>query len=159
MSDDFDRVTRDLARMNGSAIVGALDETTAQKLAWSEFGTHTAPARPTLSVTTDRLVGAIDRKIQRELAAVLDGRGGGVIGQEVLAEVARDLAEETRNAIDGNTPPALAASTLAKRRARGNTSTRTLVDTGEMRSGIGVQTSADPNAFSGRQRDDRGRFK
>lgn len=147
MPDDFDRLIRDLARCDGAAIVGALDEKNAKKLAFAEFGTKTAPPRPTLSVTTDRLAPAIDRKIRREIGAVLDGKGRGVTGREIVAEVARDLAEEVRHAIDGNTPPPLAASTLAKRRARGNPSTRTLVDTGEMMRSIDVQTSDDPRAF------------
>jgi hypothetical protein len=45
-----------------------------------------------------------------------------------------------RDAIDGNTPPPLAPSTLAARRRRGNFSARTLVDTGKMRLSIKVDT-------------------
>ncbi len=56
------------------------------------------------------------------------------------------LAEEVRDAIDGNTPPALAPSTLAARRRRGNFSARTLVDTGKMRLAIKVDTKPGASA-------------
>lgn len=146
MPDALDRVIAGLARLDGAAVVGALDPVNAQKLARSEFGTTTAPVRPTLSVTTDRLTPAIDRSIRRQVAEVLDGKGRGVTGQEIVGGVARDLAEETRNAIDGNTPPALAPSTAAARRRKGR-DVRTLVDTGEMLRSIEVRTSGDPRAF------------
>ena len=60
-------------------------------------------------------------------------------GQDILADVAADLAEEVQNEIDGNVQPELAASTLAARRRRGNSSERTLVDTDEMRKSIKVE--------------------
>ena len=137
-----------LGRLDGSARVGALDEKNAQKLAWQEFGTSRGiPPRPTLTTTTDALTPAMDRMIKREVSAVLDGKGRGVTGQEILADVGRALAEEVRQSIDGNTPPPLADSTIAARRARGNPSTRTLVDTGEMMRSIKVETSDDPKTW------------
>lgn len=146
--DALDHIIAAVGRLDGSVRVGALDEENAQKLAWQEFGTKRGiPPRPTLTTTTDRLTPAINRKIQRDIAAVLDGKGRGVTGQEIMADVGRDLAEEVRDAIDGNTPPPLAASTLAARRARGNPSTRTLVDTGDMRRSIKSEASADPDRW------------
>lgn len=141
MKDALDRLILDLGRASGSAVVGALDEENAQKLAWSEFGTLTAPPRPTLSVTTDRLQRPIERAIDKRLRAVLDGKDHHSTGQEILADVGRDLAEEVQNAIDGNTPPPLAASTLAARRRAGQ-GDRTLVATDEMRKSITVKASA-----------------
>jgi hypothetical protein len=120
----------------------------AQKLAWSEFGTtRGVPPRPTLSVTTDRLTPAIDRSIKRQVGEAIDGRSRGVTGQEIVGGVARDLAEEVRNAIDGNTGKELAPPTKASRRRRGK-DTRTLVDEGDMLKSIDVRTSADPKAFA-----------
>lgn len=142
----WDQVIRGVGGLSASAVVGALDEENATKLAYSEFGTTTAPPRPTLSVTTDRLRPAIDRAIRADVQAVLDGKGRGVTGQEVLADVGRDLAEEVQNAIDGNTQPPLAASTLRQRRRRGQ-GDRTLVASGEMLRSIKVETSADPDGL------------
>lgn len=148
MHDALDNVIANLARFEGSAIVGALDPVNAQKLAWSEFGNKAGvPPRPTLSVTTDRLTPAIDRSIKRQVGEAIDGKGRGVTGQEIVGGIARDLAEEVRNAIDGNTAPALAPSTAASRRRRGK-DTRTLVDEGDMLKSIDVRTSADPKAFA-----------
>lgn len=146
MRDRLDNLIADLARLDGSAEVGALDPVNAQKLAWQEFGTRTIPPRPTLTVTTDALTPAIFRSIRRQVGEVIDGKGRGTTGQEIVGDVARDLGEEVQNAIDGNTPPELAASTKASRRRRGK-DTRTLVDSGDMLRSIKVRTSADPRAF------------
>jgi len=55
MPDAFDQLIRDVSRLSASAVVGAVDdEENATKLAYSEFGTRTAPPRPTLSAATDR---------------------------------------------------------------------------------------------------------
>lgn len=146
LDSGFSAVMKGVGRLSGSARVGALDEENAKKLAFSEFGTTTASPRPTLSVTTDRLRPAIDRAIRADVQAVLDGKGRGVTGQEVLADVGRDLAEEVQNAIDGNTAPPLADSTLATRRRRGQ-GDRTLVASGEMLRSIKVETSADKDGL------------
>lgn len=147
MRDALDRLIVDLARLDGAAEVGALDPETARKLSYSEFGTSRGvPPRPTLSVTTDRLRPAIDRSIRRQVAEVLDGKGRGVTGQEIVGDVGRNLAEEVRDAIGGDTQPALAPSTKASRRRRGKDE-RTLVDSGDMMRGIAVRTSSDPGAF------------
>jgi hypothetical protein len=67
-------------------------------------------------------------------------------GETILGEVGGMLAEEVRDAIDGNTPPTLAPSTIAARRRRGNFSARTLVDTGKMRLAIKVDTKPGASA-------------
>lgn len=146
MRDRLDNLIADLARLDGAAEVGALDPVSAQKLAWQEFGTRTAPARPTLTVTTDAATPAIFRSIRRQVGAVMDGRGRGATGQEIVGDAGRDLAEQVRDAIDGDTPPELAESTKAARRRAGR-DTRTLVDTGDMLRSIYVRTSSDPRAF------------
>lgn len=142
MADALDRLLLDLRRLNGAAAVGALDPVNATKLAFAEFGTSTAPRRATLSPTTDAATPALFRKMQREVEAVLDGKARGVTGREVVGEAARELAEVVREAIDGDTRPPLAASTVASRLRRGK-DTRTLVDSGEMLGSIGVVTSDD----------------
>jgi hypothetical protein len=146
MPDALDRILADLKRLDGSAVAGALDEENATKMAFAEFGTVDAPKRRTLTPTTDRLTPAIFRKITREVGDVLDGKGRGVTGREIVADVARDLAEEVQAAIDGNTPPPLAASTATSRMRRGK-DTRTLVDSGDMLRSIGVESSDDPRHF------------
>lgn len=127
-----------MSRLTARARVGALDEENATKLAYQEFGTETAPARPTLSATTDRAEADINAAIKRRVLGVIDSKRT-VTGETILAEVGGMLAEQVIEAIDNNTPPALAPSTLAARRSRGNDSTRTLVDTGDMREHITVE--------------------
>lgn len=141
MPDGLDILIRDLQRLNARARVGALDEENAQKLAYQEFGTEQAPARPTLSATTDRAEGDINRAIDRRIKDVIEGKRSAT-GETILAEVGGMLAEQVREAIDNNTPPPLAPPTLAARRSRGNDSTRTLVDTGAMRESITTETKA-----------------
>jgi len=139
--DAFDQLIRDVSRLSASAVVGAIDdEENATHLAYSEFGTRTAPPRPTLSAATDRLARPINDAIKRRVVAVLSVRRT-MTGETILREVGGMLAEEVRDAIDGNTPPnPLAPSTLAARRRRGIFTTRTLVDTGKMRLAIKVDT-------------------
>ena len=136
-----------MQHLDASARVGALDEENARKLSLQEFGSAQGPAgtkgehnviRPTLSAATDRNANAIRRATDRKVAAVVDGKSTQT-GQDILADVAADLAEEVQNEIDGNVPPVLAASTLAARRRRGNASERTLVDTGDMLRSIKVE--------------------
>ena len=141
MPDDLDRLIARMKRLGASARVGALDEENAQKLAYQEFGTETAPMRPTLSGTTDRLQAAMDRAVDRRLRAAIDDKGT-ASGEDILRAVGEDLREEVVAAIENTTPPPLAPSTLANRRARGNPSTRSLVDTGDMRDAIKVETKA-----------------
>ena len=138
MPDALDRLILRMQHLDARARVGALDEANAQKLAYSEFGTINEPPRPTLSAATDRNANAIRHATDRKVAAVVDGKSKQT-GQDILADVAADLAEEVQNEIDGNVPPVLAASTLAARRRRGNASERTLVDTGDMLRSIKVE--------------------
>lgn len=142
MPDAFDRLVADLARLNGTARVGALDEENATKLSYSEFGTTTEPPRPTLSATFDQSEAAMRRAIDKRIGAVLDGKSS-ASGRVILSEVAEEEAELVREAIDGNTPPPLADSTLAARRRRGNDSDRSLVDTGRMLGSIRVESKND----------------
>lgn len=140
MPDAFDLLIRDVSRLSASAVVGAVDdEENASHLSAAETGTRTAKPRPTLSAATDRLTRPINDAIKRRVVAVLSAQRT-MTGEAILGEVGGMLAEEVRDAIDGNTPPPLAPSTLAARRRRGNFSARTLVDTGKMRLSIKVDT-------------------
>lgn len=141
MPDTLDRLIYDLGRLEARARVGALDPETALKLACAEFGTRKGePPRPTLSVATDRHEAAAHRAVAHRVGAVLDGHAAD--GKAILQKVAEDLAEVVQEQVDANTPPPLAASTLAARRRRGNTSERTLVDSGEMLRSIRVEAKA-----------------
>lgn len=145
--DELDRLIARMSRLDARARVGALDEENARKLSLQEFGSAQDPAgpkgehnviRPTLSAATDRNANAVQRAVDRRIAAVVAGRSAQT-GQDILADVAEDLAEEVRNEIDGDVPPPLAPSTLAARRRRGNSSERTLVDSGDMLRSIEVE--------------------
>lgn len=158
MPDLLDKILRDLRNLNGSAAVGPRTPEDATKMARQEFGAGTdvhadvgnsrAPMRRTLTPTTDAATPAIFRAVQRDVESVLDGKGRGVTGQEIMADAGTDLAELVQAAVDGDTPPPLAESTAASRRRRGK-DTRTLVDSGDMLRSIGVETSADPGHFEG----------
>ena len=146
MPDALDRLILRMQHLDASARVGALDEENARKLSLQEFGSAQGPAgtkgehnviRPTLSAATDRNANAIHRAVERRVATVVAGKPQ--TGQDILADVAHDLAEEVQNEIDGNVQPALAPSTIAARRRRGNPSERTLVDTDDMRKSIKVE--------------------
>lgn len=146
MPDALDLLIRDFGRLSATAVVGTIDdEENATHLAYSEFGTRTAPPRPTLSAATDRLARPINDAITRRLQGVIDVSRT-MTGEAILAEVGDMLADEVRDAIDGNTAPPLAPSTLAARRRRGNFSARTLVDTGKMRLSIKVETKPKAHA-------------
>jgi len=141
--DALDQLIRDLSRLDARARTGSLDEENATKLALQEFGSTVEPLkerdgavlRPSLSAATDRAEGDINRAIDRRVAQVIHGQRT-MTGKTLLGEVAGMLQEQVVEAINGNTPPELAPSTLAARRRRGNESTRTLVDTGDMMASI-----------------------
>ena len=144
--DAFDQLIRDVSRLSASAVVGVVDdEENATHLDWAERGTPTSKPRPTLSAATDRLARPINDAIRRRLVDVLSVKRT-MTGETILREVGGMLAEEVRDAIDGNTAPSLAPSTLAARRKRGNFSARTLVDTGKMRLAIKVDTKPGASA-------------
>ena len=145
MSDAFDRLVADLRRLNGSAQIGALDETNATKLSYSEFGTPTEQPRPTLSAAFDANKAAIQRAIDRRVGVVLDGKSE-TGGRRIMAEVGETYRELVVEAIDGDTPPANAPSTLAAKRRKGQ-GDRTLVATGVMRDSIRVESKDDAKAW------------
>lgn len=134
--DELDKLVKRLGKLSAHARVGALDPKAAQKLAWAEFGTITAPARPVLSATTDRNAGAINRAIDAKVGQVLDGKD--LSGADLLRGVGEDLAELVRESIAGPAAPGkrkLKPSTLASRRSRGNNDDTPLVDRSILESG------------------------
>lgn len=145
MPDDFDRLLADMKRLDARARVGALDETNAQKLAWSEFGTVREPPRPTITAAFDRTKATMRRAIDRKIGAVIEGKSEAG-GRRILSEVGEDFAEVVREEIDNNVPPENAPSTLAAKRRKGQ-GDRTLVATGEMRDSIAVESKSDSGAW------------
>ena len=132
MADVLDRLVADFARGGASGRAGIFDdEDNASKLLWAEYGTVTAPARPTLTPAYDE--DAITREIEAGVDALLGGRGSAV---SVVTGAVESLADRVVRNIESNTPPALAESTIEARRSRGNMSTATLIDTGDMRGAV-----------------------
>ena len=132
MADILDRLVADFAKGGASGRAGIFDdEENASKLLWSEYGTNTAPARPTLTPAYDE--DAITREIEAGVDALLGGRGFAV---SVVSNTVESLAASVVKSIESNTPPALAESTIKARQARGNASTATLIDTGDMRGAV-----------------------
>ena len=142
MPDAFDRLIADVRRLEARARVGALDEKNAEKLRRNEFGTpNGVPPRPTLTAAFDRSERALQRAVDRRVAAVLDGKSEAG-GRRILSEVGEDLAELVRDEIGSDVQPPLAESTKQSRRRRGKDE-RTLVDSDEMRKSIRVESKAD----------------
>lgn len=150
MTDALDILLRDMGRLDASVAVGAHDEETARKLAYAEFGTVHAPARPTLSAVTDRAERTIGDALTRKVAAIFDGHSR--LGVGIVRGVGDDLAELVREEIDNNAPPPLAPSTVASRRRRGKDD-RTLVDTGAMMRGIMAESREGSARWSDRDQE------
>lgn len=144
MPDALDIILRDLQRMSAGAAVGAHDEVNATKLKRQEFGTPTIPPRPTLTAATDRAERPIFDAVARKVRAVLDGKSRA--GEAIVQDVGADLAEQVRDEIANNVQPPLAESTKASRRRRGKDD-RTLVDSGDMKASIRVETRADEDQW------------
>lgn len=92
------------------------------------------PARPTLVPGIESVKTQIDAGLKKAGEFALDGRGDAVERQYHRVGAIGRVA--VKNKITSNVPPPLAESTLAKRRARGATSTNTLIDKGGMRNAI-----------------------
>jgi len=139
MSDPLDMMIRALESANAASTRAGIvdDETNASKLFYQELGTITIPARPTITRSYDE-----DRIMAEAEKALGDAMGGGPSLVDGVAKIGDDLAARTREAIRSNTPPPLAESTIEARRARGNTSTATLIDTGEMLAAVTSQAKA-----------------
>jgi len=147
--DGLDALIRSLSSGSGSphgasgraGILG--DEDNASKLLWAEFGTVTAPARPTLTRAYDGSEAAAVHGVREGLGRVVDATSRGTVGSPMaaLAVAVDDIAEATRGAIRSNTPPPLSDSTIAARQSRGNSSTATLVDTGAMVAAVTSQVN------------------
>lgn len=128
--DGLDRLIRALGSADASGRAGIYDdEENATKLLFAEMGTRSAPARPVMGPawSEKRIVDQAAASIDRSLTAAVNGSAPDVVGA-----IVDDLAERIRENIRSNTPPPLAESTIAARRSRGNDSTATLIDTGDM---------------------------
>lgn len=141
MADGLDNLIRFFERLSASGRAGIMDdEENASKLAFAEFGTVTAPARPTVTPAFGR---DVEANLGAALGRAVDAAARGVVsldGQDIVGEVVDSIAEKIRANIDSNTPPPLAEATIANRQRRGNSSTATLVDTGDMRGAVRSET-------------------
>jgi len=144
MADVLDRLVADFAKGGASGRAGIFDdEDNASKLLWAEYGTDKAPARPTLTPAYDE--DAITREIEAGVDALLGGRGSSV---SVVSNAVESLSDRVVKNIESNTPPALAESTIAARQSRGNASTATLIDTGDMRGAVRSEAKRGDNGWA-----------
>lgn len=133
MADDLDRLIEGLA--DTASLVGVIDDPeNAIKAAAAEFGLGNNPMRPFL----DPAAQAFD--VSDKAADLLISGGS----RRMLREASDDLADIVVENLMANTPPALADSTVAARRRRGNPSTRTLVDTWDLVRAIDVVIGEEP---------------
>jgi hypothetical protein len=139
--DGLDHLLRSFSNADASGRAGIYDdEESATKLLFNELGTVSAPARPTLGPAFDEqaAVAEVSRGLGKHIDRTLTG--GKVDGEAIVSVVVSDVAERTRKNISDNTPPPLAESTIAGRESRGNGSTRTLIDTGDMLAAVRSET-------------------
>lgn len=117
-------------RSAGTIEVGVInDATNASKLVFSEMGTNSAPARPSLSAAFDATQGDIEQLVDDGVQkVVLEGADSA----DALAPAGELLVARTRQTIDQRVDPPLAPATVRSRAQRGNTSTLPLKDTGAM---------------------------
>lgn len=135
-TDNTDVVLRRFRGVGRTAVAGIFSPDKAEqaeKLAYQELGTVDIPQRQTVAPAFDEGEDAVVDGIARGLSQVIEGR---TEPADVAERTGRRLVGAIRAKINSNTPPPLADSTLANRRARGNTSRKTLVDTGDMRDAI-----------------------
>lgn len=134
--DDTPRVIRQLGRIGTRTARAGIftNEVEAEKLGFQEFGTETkddeehVPQRQTIAPAFD----ASEDDYVELVAEGVDRTIAGGDGQRVAGDLAKRMADDQRTRILSNTPPVLADSTIAARRRRGNSSTNTLVDEGDM---------------------------
>lgn len=124
--DALDKLLKDLKKLDGEARVGVFDPENAEKMAFAEFGTRTAPPRPVLSATFDRNEKSMERAIDNQIRTVLDGKSK--TGDQILGKVGKDLQELVVEQIQGSFGKALKPSTIKGRKSRGNMDTRPLID-------------------------------
>lgn len=124
--DDFDKLIKRVGNLSASGRIGALEPEAAQKLAYAEFGTRTAPARPILSSTTDQSAQAIRRVMESKIDKVFEGKDQD--GESILGDVLSDLQEIIVERLRGGFGRKLKKSTIKGRKSRGNTDTRPLID-------------------------------
>jgi hypothetical protein len=123
----------DSARPDGNSM------NNAARLYVHEYGEPAAniPARPTLGPGIMDAQKEIDKSFKSVAMAIGSQDARKIqVGLHRAGAAARDAVKAR---ISSNTPPPLAARTLQDRRARGKMSTKTLVDSGQMRNSINYE--------------------
>lgn len=136
--DELDKLLKRLKNLDARARVGALDPENAQKLAYAEFGTKTSPARPVLSATTNKYKESLGALLKKKLQGVIDGKNH--TGEEILQDVGEDLVELVQEEMDAGFGAPLDPETAQSRRRRGVPAPQPLVDSGDLRASIKVET-------------------
>lgn len=118
-----------------AGIFSPKNEEQAAKLGYQEFPTSAPGSKQRQTVAPAFDQG--EEGVVRDLAANLDDAVDGSLAPQLVAELtAETLANNIRARIESNTPPPLEDATLAARRRRGITGTRTLVAGGDMLAAI-----------------------
>jgi phage gpG-like protein len=96
--------------------------------------TQNIPARPFMEPGIKDARAGIEESLQRAGVAALDGNPDKMM--QSLHAAGIKASTSVKNKINSNIPPPLGESTLAARRRRGRTGTKTLIDTGQLRNSI-----------------------
>src|SRR5882672_9569301 len=96
--------------------------------------TQNIPPRPFMEPGIKDAKAGIEESLKRAGLAALDGNADQMMKSLHAAGI--KAASGVKNKINSNIPPPLGKSTLAARRRRGRTGTKTLIDTGQLRNSI-----------------------
>lgn len=105
-----------------------------------EFGTPKIPPRPWIRPTLDSRKGHWARTIVTALKTTAKTEAG---VRNMWRDRGKAIVVNLRQGIDKANDPPLSAHTLARRAAKGNSSTKPLVDTGKMRNGLSFRVAGE----------------
>jgi phage gpG-like protein len=113
---------------------GPINNATLARIHDKGSPSHNIPARPFMEPGIKSVQGRMEQKLLGVGQAVLEGDT--VKAEQGLESVGLIAQNGLRAMVNSNIQPALKPATLAARRRRGRTGTRTLVSSGEMRNSL-----------------------
>lgn len=106
----------------------------AEYAAYNEFGTTKIPPRPFLRPAMEERREEWTEAVAGSMSASL--KGGQFNNRSVLEVIGRNAVKDVQLRIMSNTPPPNAPSTVARKKAKGISPIRTLVETGLMHDSV-----------------------
>ena len=139
----FDSIRRQIERSKTAVVSCGLHQDSgsnegvhiAEYAAYNEYGTDNIPSRPFMATTFDQKRGDIEQEIKKEYGNVLQGQA---TTYDALRRIGIKYSEMIKTTIETvDFLPKLADSTIKAKKG----STRTLIDSGEMRKAVNYKVS------------------